>query len=752
MRSHKIGLLLCVLHFCMLMGVSAQAADIASYDQAADRVRAQLTHARGELLELYGNAALQQGPVLIVAGNETLRLGRGPGWLFALRFSEPEQPLYYLAFVRQDARVDVLTAKALPAGLAVVPERGADSGASESVTSREQAYALLLRDLLGHSEQGRRIFAAKAEITATSVSTPTWRGEIALSGGPGWLFFIDDVPAANWAHRCRYVLVSEDGGLHVETASTPPRNMDDFEELTSWPSGSLGAPPAVDAPDLSALKSSPVTPAAHRHAVIISGGWNKYSNYARYWNDCAFFYKTLKLYGFLDENIHVLFADGTDPAVDRPDGTSSPLDFDGDGDPDIQYSATKANIALVFDSLGATLGSEDILYVFATDHGDAGAGNPFPYFSSEVVLCLWGEDITGDELAAEFDKVAPKALAAIFEQCFSGGMVEALAAPNRVIMSASRWWEYSYAMAPYYNYDEFSYHVTTALADPDQGDSNGDNLTTMEEAYLFALAKDVWQSDTLSDGTSNQGEHPGYISEPWNLGRQLSLFGLDTKTDAPVYAGYVQTDTGESFPEPGVAQNWHADDAVWTYELPFVFPFGGRRNTAVSVSSNGVLYFDQGQTSGQTSGKNSVDGLKASFAIAPFWDDLTTAGDYGDIYIEATKRHVTFTWNCVTYIDKRAVNVAVRLYTDGSFTQYYGDGNRLTGRLPQRDKTIGMSDGHDAHFSIVNGKSIIPNPTSIHFQLAAAFVPDCMLFAPPVAGAEAAFVSKSPAASLVSRR
>lgn len=736
MKLKRVMFGFCCVCLSLLVVLPAHAADIASYEQAADRAVAQLVEDQGDLMDFYGNPTLLQGPIDVVAGATTLRMGQGAGWLFALRFTKPAKPLYYLAFVHEDASVDVQTAKALPAGLVAVPLQGADSTTAGAVSTREQAYALLLRALLGHSEQGRRIYAAQSQITTATATVATWNGDVTLSGGPGWLFFVDDVPTANWAHPCRYVLVSEDGSLHVEKWSTPPKDMAAFAELTSWTDAALRTPTSASATDPFESLPAAATPAANRHAVIISGGYNQYSNYSRYWNDCAFFFITLKKYGFLDENIHVLFADGTDPGVDRPDGSSSPLDFDGDGTPDIEYSATKANIALVFNNLAAKLGSDDILYVFATDHGGAESSNLYPYWSPDVVLYLWGEYITADALASEFDKVKPKAVAAIFEQCFSGGMVEKLAAPNRVIMSASRWWELSYAKAPDYAYDEFSYYATLALHTPVVGDSNGDEISTMEEAYLYALANDSRQSEVLTPSLDNAGEHPSYSSTPWNLGRRLSLWGFDEKLLAPVYAGYVQTDPGEDYPDVGEAQGWNADDGLWKYDLPFTFPFAGKNYTSVNVSSNGILYFG----APQTGGRNSVNGLAASQAIAPLWDDLTT--EYGglDIYIKAASEYVTFAWDAVAYVDSISVTPAVRLYRDGSFTLYYSSGNDLIGRLPQRDKTIGMSGMDGMHLSLDNGAPYLEY-ISKHFRPAAAPVPAQVLLAPPAAGAEAVFVA-----------
>ena len=104
-----------------------------------------------------------------------------------------------------------------------------------------------------------------------------------------------------------------------------------------------------------------------------------------------------------------------------------------------------------------------------------------PYADPNAVLWLWGDSISDSDFATEVNKVTTKATVGIFEQCYSGGMIDNLRGPNRVLMSASRYWELSYAKndSGYYNYDEFSFYVTNALDDPSEGDSNSDGVVTI---------------------------------------------------------------------------------------------------------------------------------------------------------------------------------------------------------------------------------------------------------------------------------
>ena len=589
-----------------------------------------------------------------------------------------------------------------------------NAAALPAFEDQKAACQALLEHLEEQDDRERRVYLYQNEIS-DSITIALWRGEAAITGGPGWLFFVDNAPRANWEHPCRFILASEDGAFHEWEARTPARDMSVFEEITDWEESHPNAAArshAADETQAQAAESLSFTPAENRYAVIISGGYSVHSNYARYWNDCSYFFATLKQNGFLNDNIYVLMSDGTDPAVDRADGVSSPLDLNNDGRDDIGYSATKADLTIVFNELADKLGPDDLLFIFSTDHGGNGPDNPFPYDQPDVVLYLWGEYITGDELAVEVNKVNAGVIAGVFEQCFSGGIVEKLKAPNRVLMSASRWWELSYAMEPDYNYDEFSYLTTKALAEPESGDSNGDGTTTLEEAYLYALANDSCQSEEIDESDeSNAGEHPSYYSNPWDLGRKVSLSGINPAASPPWYAGYVQKETDESYPEPGQAQGWRADDKVWEYNLAFAFPYGGAMRRTIYISSNGIVYF----TDPESSGDNSVDGLTNAMAVAPLWDDLTTVDPENDIHIDPGLDRITIAWNAKTKIDQRPVNTAVRLYADGTITFFYGDGNQHTSLIAGRDKTMGVSLAGKAHLSILNGLSVLDSSPAVSF-------------------------------------
>ena len=127
------------------------------------------------------------------------------------------------------------------------------------------------------------------------------------------------------------------------------------------------------------------------YAVIISGGRNKLFNHERYWNDCAFLYRTLRHdYHIPQQRITLLMADGDHPADDmlKAEATrfaSSPTDLDGDGQPDLYLSCTRQHLDEAFNRLAQQLTADDHLFVFITDHGEIDA-------QSRTHLWLWGND------------------------------------------------------------------------------------------------------------------------------------------------------------------------------------------------------------------------------------------------------------------------------------------------------------------------------------------------------------------------
>jgi len=304
------------------------------------------------------------------------------------------------------------------------------------------------------------------------------------------VFFIDDYPFANWGHSCKYVFVNAQTGNIVVFNKTSPPDVSLMDVIIEQRMGGNLIYPQnfveKSTSDNFCFSDN------NKYAVIISGGYNSGNNWVRYWNDCAFMYSILvNKYKFDRNKIYVLMSDGTNPAEDLHlnNGTyiSSPLDLDGDGTNDIQYSAKKANINIVFNALSNVVTNKDNVFIFTTDHGGEGS-----------TLYLWGESMTTSEFETQVNKLdAAKSISVVMEQCYSGGFVQALMGNNRVITTACNANQPSWARSPDYNYNEFIYHWMSAVngKNPEgnnvNADYNNDGIVTMNEAFLFASNSDA---------------------------------------------------------------------------------------------------------------------------------------------------------------------------------------------------------------------------------------------------------------------
>ncbi|MEA2106298.1 MAG: C13 family peptidase [Bacteroidota bacterium] len=192
---------------------------------------------------------------------------------------------------------------------------------------------------------------------------------------------------------------------------------------------------------------------------------------------------------------------------------SSPLDLDGDGDDDIQFAATRANITSVFNTLADLINSDDNLFIYTTDHGGQESGQ-------DAIMYLWNQQqLLDNELSIEVNKINAQRINIVMEQCYSGGFLDDLQNNNRVIATACRFDESSYATNDFL-YDEFIYHWTAAIAGelPNgtivDADANNDNFVSMLEAFNYAKNLDT------------KNEHPQYSSIPTTTGQYLTLLGI----------------------------------------------------------------------------------------------------------------------------------------------------------------------------------------------------------------------------------
>ncbi|WP_024999574.1 C13 family peptidase [Prevotella falsenii] len=372
-----------------------------------------------------------------------------------------------------------------------------------------------------------------------------------------WTFFVDAEPLKGWEHDCYIVRVVKRIGEYQSPApqSTklrlPPMGNFSPLEVKNRYGTHANLKPYVKKESLSNEAKST---AERTYAVILSGGHNQYSNHERYWNDCSFVYQTLvNKYGVPKNNIAVVMSDGTDPAADMHLTTggykSSPLDLDYDGQPDIQYAATRTNVKNVLSKLSQRIGKDDHLFFYVIDHGGT------KDYKNQSYICLWnGESLHDYELADWLRPFNEKQVYvnAVLGQCFSGGFIEELTKVGCVVAAASESDKSSYGCYDI-PYDEFVYHWTSAINGKDAygklvpSDVDNNNRVTMDEAFTYAKLKD------------RAPEEPQYMSKPVSVGEDLAFNNLPEAVD--LYIKDNDEDTGK---EPNLTTTVFWDSpSIW---------------------------------------------------------------------------------------------------------------------------------------------------------------------------------------------
>ncbi len=420
--------------------------------------------------------------------------------------------------------------------------------------SNDDAYNGMVTDVFNGDIGEREVYNSPAPVRAGTPVEDVMGNMFAPPATDAWVYFVDEVPAANWGHPAKIVYVDAMNGEPSEAdCQFPLKMLPAFNGITEGAVNEIARikeiewwkvvkPPIIEKYPFGGSTNN-------KHHVLISGGISASSNNARYLNDLKFIYDNLinNYEGNTDKNIYVIYADGNG-------------DLDGDGVNDVDYAATKANVEGVFKMLAKNLKKDDQLFVYVTNHGGHETGK-------DCYICLYyGQSIKDDEFAALINNIQAGSMKFVFEQCFSGGMVDdlkGLSGKNLVVATASDYDEPSYGaqVPPGWGtdgYDEFVYWWTAAVCksypppslpgthpatpDPKTADANNDKKVTMKEAFDFAKANDRWPA-----------EHPQYYAsvpeaDNWTLCEwKTDCCGKTSKAEAAALFGVFAISYGVVF-------------------------------------------------------------------------------------------------------------------------------------------------------------------------------------------------------------
>lgn len=186
--------------------------------------------------------------------------------------------------------------------------------------------------------------------------------------------------------------------------------------------------------------------------------------------------------------------------------------------------------------------------------------------------------------------------------------------------------------------------------------------------------------------------------------------------DAP---SYTLTDLGpQAFPSGGTAQGFQADEATWSIDLPFLFPYYETSYARVYVTPNGCV--DLAPLSDEY--YNTPGSLRNLARIAGLWDDLVTDAAGGqDLYVDSSvSGQVRIRWQAEPWGSGLPANFAITLHEDGRIRFDYGSGN--TGLTP----TVGLSRGHSGDLLLAgthDTQSALTDANSLEFELQGSELP-----------------------------
>ena len=291
------------------------------------------------------------------------------------------------------------------------------------------------------------------------------------------------------------------------------------------------------------------------YAVFFSGGVDVANNRYRYYANMVKFYATVTVeLNIVPENIIILYADGTDPAVDREDYQNSDMAFATDHGTAV-YSAKQANLSEVMDILAEKMDPDSHLLFNVYDHGAGATPDDDPEgYATNYRDFVWGwsgngaqELLLGETVATEVFKVQEGYVTCVFSECFSGGILDDIyVVSTKELNPRYTGNAHFFGMAGANHYEETwtgtmldgSYRGA-ALAFVSSLSADGGGLLTTWESYEYTFANNPYSAKdeeyAPNEGVYSRDEEGVHtaVEHPWAMGESFDIFGyvLDETPD-----------------------------------------------------------------------------------------------------------------------------------------------------------------------------------------------------------------------------
>jgi hypothetical protein len=180
-----------------------------------------------------------------------------------------------------------------------------------------------------------------------------------------------------------------------------------------------------------------------KYALLVGGGVTESDNFESFYKNIEYVFKTLKILGYNDKDIKVLFYGGKTPVHLIVEG-----------------NATKENFISVLNQFGNTIDSNDSLIIFRSGHGmielvsekyeeflsnERSLGlEDIKWIGTEAVMKFSDGDLSHNEFQDILGRIKARQIIIILNQCFSGQFTDiAMNLNNTVVITETKETEFA---------------------------------------------------------------------------------------------------------------------------------------------------------------------------------------------------------------------------------------------------------------------------------------------------------------------